>query len=96
MYSNRKGFEFTKPYIEEVLSVDNIVINDHKKMGLLATELAVWKQSKEMDEETFINLVKLFIRSGLKEKLIVKKKKCLMNTLKKESFMIILGQEMES
>lgn len=77
MYSNRKGFEFTKPYIEEVLSADSVIINDHKKIGLLATELAVWKQSKEMDEETFINLVKLFIRSGLKEKLIIKKKEVL-------------------
>lgn len=74
MYSNRKGFEFIKPYIEEVLSADSVIINDHKKMGLLATELAVWKQSKEVDKETFINLVKLFIRSRLKEKLIIKKK----------------------
>lgn len=86
MYGNRKGFEFTKPYIEEVLSVDNIVINDHKKMGLLATELAVWKQSKEMDEETFINLVKLFIRSGLKEKLIIKKKEVIDEYPKKGEF----------
>lgn len=74
MYSNRKGFEFINPYIEEVLSADKVVINDHKKMGLFVTELAIWKQSKEVDEEIFINLVKLFIRSGLKEKLIIKKK----------------------
>lgn len=74
MYSNRKGFEFIKSYIEKVLSVDSVVINDHKKIGLFATELAVWRQSKEVDEGTFINLIKLFIRSGLKEKLIIKKK----------------------
>jgi len=86
MYGNRKGFEFTKPYIEEMLSMDNIVINDHKKMGLLATELAVWKQSKEMDEETFIKLVKLFIRSGLKEKLVIKKKEVLDEYPKKGEF----------
>lgn len=86
MYSNRKGFEFIKPYIEEVLSADNVVINDHKKMGLLATELAVWKQSKELDEEIFINLVKLFIRSGLREKIVIKKKEVIDEHPKKGEF----------
>lgn len=83
MYSNRKGFEFLKSYIKEVLSVDKIIINDHKRIGLLTTELAVWKQSKEVDEETFINLVKLFIRSNLKEKIVIKKKEVIDENPKK-------------
>lgn len=74
MYENQNGFEFLKPYIQEILSLENIVIQDHKKLGLLVTELAVWKEVKEISEETFIKMLSLFIRSKLKEKITIKKK----------------------
>lgn len=74
MYGNRLGFDFVKPYSEKLFSLDSVVIDSLKNVGLLVTELGVWQEDKCISLEDVGRMLSLLIKSGLKNTVVIKRK----------------------
>lgn len=74
MYENRLGFDFVKSYSEKLFSLDSVVIDSPKNVGLLVTELGVWQAENSISLENVKYLLSLLIRSGLKNTVVIKRK----------------------